>query len=342
MEGLEIEILQKSEVLFDNEIFRIDSEFQLKLYIDAINQVKKKPYSVFDNYIELLTDGKHGGVTLTESGVVFLRTTNIQENKINLNDLRHISEKESDETKRAEFHEGDLLLTTIGTIGLCVRVPKGFPRATINQNLVRIVLKNKDLSSIICCFLNSKYGRFQTIRFSAGNVYQMINYPNLKKVLIPNFTSGFSKLIEKIYDESETKSIQSKETYTQAETFLLQETGLLNFDVNTDPINIKSFQSSFGSTKRLDAEYYLKKYEQIVAKIKLQRHDILNNIVEISKSIEPGSNHYSDEEGLPFYRVSDYNKFGLSKPDKELTNSFVADNKDLIEKLKPKKRNNTF
>ena len=152
MEGLEAEVILKSELLKENEIIRIDSEFQLKIYLESISKIKNRPHVIFDDLIELLTDGKHGGVNLTEEGVIFLRTTNIQENRIDLTDLRYISIEESNETLRAEFQANDLLLTTIGTIGLCVRVPNGFPRATINQNLVRIVLKQKDNSSIICCF----------------------------------------------------------------------------------------------------------------------------------------------------------------------------------------------
>ena len=84
------------------------------------------------------------------------------------------------------------------------------------------------------------------------------------------------------------------------------------------------------------AEYYQKKYEQIVSLISSLPHNTLNNIVQMAKSIEPGSKHYSEEEGLPFYRVSDYSKFGLSKPDKMLTNSFVTDNKTMIDELMPK------
>ncbi len=110
-----------------------------------------------------------------------------------------------------------------------------------------------------------------------------------------------------------------------------------NSTPSSEAVNIKSFKESFGTAGRLDAEYYQKKYEEVVANIVKQKHNSLINIVDITKSIEPGSNNYADEKGLPFYRVSDYCKFGLSKPDKELTNSYVADNKDLIEKLKPKK-----
>jgi type I restriction enzyme, S subunit len=336
LEGLEIEIINKYVLQIDNDIFRIDSEFLLKKYIESILKIKEKKYLQFENLIELLTDGKHGGVDLKDEGVIFLRTTNIKKNKIDLSDLRYISNEESNQTLRAEFIENDLLLTTIGTIGLCVKVPKDFPRATINQNLVRIVLKDKEYSSVICCFLNSKYGRNQTLRYGAGNVYQMINYPNLKKIIIPDFSLIFSQEIDSIYLLSESKDTLSSQTYTQAETILLQEIGLQNFEPSKEPVNIKSFKESFGSTKRLDAEYYQKKYEQLIEKIVTQKHNSLINLVNISKSLEPGSEHYTDEGGLPFYRVADYNKFGLSQPNKELTNSFVANNKEQIEKLKPK------
>ncbi|MFM7854777.1 MAG: hypothetical protein ACKO96_23335, partial [Flammeovirgaceae bacterium] len=88
------------------------------------------------NLISLLTDGKHGGVDFTDEGVLFLRNTNVKAGVIDLNDKRYISHEESAETLRAELTEGDILLTTIGSlIGESVVIPKGFPKATINQNL---------------------------------------------------------------------------------------------------------------------------------------------------------------------------------------------------------------
>jgi type I restriction enzyme S subunit len=62
----------------------------------------------------------------------------------------------------------------------------------------------------------------------------------------------------------------------------------------------------------------------------------LGNLVSIKKSTEPGSDVYSDE-GLPFLRVADYNKFGISMPEKKLSDSFCKDNATLIDSLKPKK-----
>jgi restriction endonuclease S subunit len=67
----------------------------------------------------------------------------------------------------------------------------------------------------------------------------------------------------------------------------------------------------------------------------------LGNLVSIKKSIEPGSDVYSDE-GLPFLRVADYNKFGISTPEKKLSDSFCKDNATLIDSLKPKKETILF
>ena len=74
-------------------------------------------------------------------------------------------------------------------------------------------------------------------------------------------------------------------------------------------INIKSFNESFVTKGRLDAEYYQPKYEDYVGKIISQNPQRLYNIVTIKKSIEPGSKNYDDED-LPFIRVSDFSKNG--------------------------------
>ena len=102
-------------------------------------------------------------------------------------------------------------------------------------------------------------------------------------------------------------------------------------------INQKSFKESFRKTSRLDAEYYQPKYEKIVEHIKTQPYAKLSELVIIKKSIEPGSDEYSDdEEGLPFLRVADYNKFGITEPQKRLRTSFVSENRDKLDALTPK------
>lgn len=96
-------------------------------------------------------------------------------------------------------------------------------------------------------------------------------------------------------------------------------------------------------TGRLDAEYYQPKYQEMINKITSKPHSRLADLVHIQKSIEPGSDVYTeDETGLPFLIVADYSKFGLTKPQRRLAKSFVTENKTKIDNLKPKKNSILF
>ena len=344
LEGLEVSEVNFKGLKSETEYLRFDSEFQLAKYKDVLKRIEEKPFVLFGQLIELLTDGKHGGVTETDSGVIFLRTTNIKPNKIDLSDLRFISDDESSETKRAEVEIGDLLLTTIGTVGDCVVVDKELGRATINQNLVRIVLKDKRTSSLMCAFFNSKYGKLQTLRWAAGNVYQMINYPNLRLLRVPNFSINFTVQIVNTYDSARELDFRGKSSYTQAETLLLDALGMADFTPSSEAVNIKSFKDSFAASGRLDAEYYQPKYEEVVAHIKAQAYQHLIDLVDIQKSVEPGSDVYCEdgEAGLPFLRVADYSKQGLTPPQKQLKSSYVSENWDKLNALKPRKNTILF
>lgn len=334
MDGLEAVELSFSEISKDNERFRVDSEYFKKEYFLIENLLQKIGCLTFDNYIELLTDGKHGGVKFTRKGVIFLKNSNLKDGIIDLSDLNFISENESMETVRAEFKENDILLTTIGSVGLSVVVPPKFPRATINQNLVRIVLSDKTQSHFIVTFLNCYYGKSQTIKMSTGNVYQMINYPNLRKVKIPNLSKQFKNKVIYLSKSSHQKLEESKSLYKQSEELLLKELDLLDFQPSTENKAIKKLSESFGDSGRLDSEYYQPKYDELITKIKSTKYDTLDNIVNIQKSIEPGSDAYQDN-GIPFVRVSNLTKYGISEPNIHLSNNLFDD--ETLEKLQPKK-----
>lgn len=79
-------------------------------------------------------------------------------------------------------------------------------------------------------------------------------------------------------------------------------------------VSFKYFSQSFRVTGRLDAEYYQKKYDILVSSLNNFHCKRLGDIVTITKSIEPGSEYYGTA-GVPFIRVSDINKYGISTPD---------------------------
>ncbi len=191
-------------------------------------------------------------------------------------------------------------------------------------------------------FLNTKYGVHDIKRRSRHSINQTnVNPEEVKEILLPLLNKTIQLRIKECLDNAHIYRLESRNLYNQAETLLLNTLGLKDFQPDTDPINIKSFKESFLSTGRLDAEYYQKKYEEVVNHITTQKYDRLSNIVSIKKSIEPGSDVYSDE-GIPFIRVSDYTKYGITEPDKKLSMSYYNENKELINKLKPKKETILF
>jgi len=293
-----------------------------------------KPCVKLDSISSWVTQGPNP--IFSESDIPCLTGRNINKGRVNYNNADYISESEYENLKRFQLKIGDTLITlkgkgSIGKVGYVTN-----ERKSIFSRDIGVIRPSKINSAYVNAFILSRFGTKIIERGETGGTGQStLTASYLKNVDIPRLK--IEEEIGNLIVRSEEILNQSQTFYFQAENILFEELGLKNFKPSNEPVNIKSFKESFGSTKRLDAEYYQKKYEQIVSKIITQRHNTLINLVWISKSIEPGSNHYSEEKGLPFYRVSDYNKFGLSKPEKELTNSFVFSNKDLIEKLKPKK-----
>lgn len=338
MEGLEISVLNKSVALLDNETRRIDSEYFKKEHLHRISELREfKHKHLFQ--LGLIKGGKRLplGEEFSEIGIPYIRAQDVKNNFIEYENSPRISEKLHLELVNYQTNYNDVLITNVGnSIGDTGIVKFEIEKCNLTENAVKFI-SQKINPDFVYSFFQSKFGKFQIERETVGTAQPKLAIERVRKFIIPLIDQKLQERISELIEKAYLLKNNSKRRYLGAEAFLLSELGVVNFPFSTENINVKSFKESYIITKRLDAEYYQKKYEQIIDKITSQKNDKLENIASIEKSIEPGSNHYSEEKGLPFYRVSDYNKFGLSKPDKELTNSFVSDNKDLIEKLKPKK-----
>ncbi|OLA47234.1 MAG: hypothetical protein BHW39_02735 [Firmicutes bacterium CAG:552_39_19] len=101
---------------------------------------------------------------------------------------------------------------------------------------------------------------------------------------------------------------------------------------NQTASSIKTLSESFEMTGRLDAEYYLPKYDELFDTLRKFPCKRLGDIVTIKKSIEPGSEAYQDS-GIPFVRVSDISNFEVIQPEIYLSENVVEN----VETLYPRK-----
>jgi restriction endonuclease S subunit len=339
LEGLEAVELLYSRI--KDDLYRIDSEFYKKIYLAIIEKFHKLESK---ELISVIKNVQHPAEIIRvyqENGIQILLAQNVRNNKFDFSTNVFMDSSCLNVLFVNKMDYDDVALTRSGA---------NFGQsACFKENLEiyacadLLVLRNsgKIKGGYLSTFLNTLYGKHLLKRGSYGMAQPHIAPNYLNKFPIVRFSNNFENNIDKFIINSKYNFNKSQVLYSQAETRLLETLGLKDFNPSKDPVNVKSYKESFLATGRLDAEYYQKKYEEIVALIKKQSQYKLSHIVNIKKSIEPGSDVYSDA-GIPFIRVSDYNKYGLSKPDKYLSLKYYSEHIDLIDRLKPKKETILF
>lgn len=335
MDGLEaVEVkLKQCQSIID---FRIDSNTYKKDYILTEKFINSKAHSTIEG---LSTSVQNFGayslcnfINFVEKGIPFLMTQNVRHNYIDWN-IEKFLDKESHELLiKSHCKNGQILITMAGEyLGRVAVYDKNFISSS-NQAIAKVTPKEGISPYIISTFLNSKHGQNQINRFKTLTGQPNINMSLIKMLLIPSFANILSTKIENLLISSEDKRDFSFEKYNQAESLLLNELGLYNWHPTEANTEVKSFKNSFLQSGRLDPEYYQPKYDVLTAKIKQAEHYKLSDLVKIKKSIEPGSAAYLDD-GIPFIRVANLSKFGLSEPDIHLSVTHQQD----LENLFPKK-----
>jgi type I restriction enzyme S subunit len=344
LEGLEITIFNNKEIILDNTEYRLDAEYFQKQYLSIYANIQGSPMLGNITYMsDLSTNGSFATVAAIKNDnnpkiVPFIRSGNVGDTFIKESDLEFISKEAHLQLPKSTTQLHEIIMARKGKIGGASIVMENEVNFNCSENVIKLRILNKEEINpfYFTSFFNSKYGLKQIERLSTGNVQPWVSIFQIRKLMIPVLNINFQNVIERLILKSHQTNILSSKHYLDANTILLQEIDLHNFTPSSEGINIKTFSNSFATTGRLDAEYYQPKYDQVVEKIKTKPYETLLSIVKIKKSIEPGSINYR-EEGLPFMRVADFSKNGLTEPQKFLSSKFVTENKEKIDKLKPKR-----
>ena len=107
--------------------------------------------------------------------------------------------------------------------------------------------------------------------------------------------------------------LKAKAAYDDASNYLNLILGLDHLVLAEQSTTQKKF-TDIKASWRFDAEYYQPKYDELFERLKPYKTKRLSEIVSIQKSIEPGSEAYEDE-GIPFIRVANLTKFGITDTD---------------------------
>ena len=331
------------EVYVNNPARRIDAEFFNKTSIAIDEMLRNMPHFFLNG--ENVVSGPFGSTLkssayLENGEIPFIRTQNIATGYINYSDAVFISSEDNCLIKNSELIKNDIVLSKVGNIGFFAKVSDEFPCCNISENIIGIKTRiyNAVTSHYIVTYLNCKFANNLVLRRQSGNVQPKLNVDDVTYIPIPIFSDSFYSQISNIVLRSDSMRKQSISTYVNAEKILIASLGLENFMPTKTNTSVKTFSSSFGTTGRLDAEYYQPKYDElfVVLNKTAECHQAekivkLADVVSIRKSVEPGSDAYT-ESGIPFLRVADITKFDVQKP-KIFLDRQVFDR----DELKPKK-----
>ena len=272
-------VLQYSSL--KNEIdktFRLDAEHYRKKYQISISKLSNLTTQRLGSLLSIPVCTGHTPSMQNDSfyggSVKFIKTDNVRENKITDFFTDYLSDKGASELKKSNLISGDVITTIIGAtydvVGRAAMVTDELLPANINQNIALIRCNSNKINPyFLNCYLNTYIGRAMLHYHSRQTEQVNLNCREVERVLVPIFNNEFQKSIEELYKKSEKIILVSKIAYQTAQNLLLEHLGLKDFNPPAQAVNIKSFADSFGTSGRLDAEFYQEKYESYLKKIQV-------------------------------------------------------------------------
>jgi restriction endonuclease S subunit len=225
-----------------------------------------KPICVND--FAYVTDGIHASPEwVEEGGTLYLSAKCVKDNRFTLNEAGYISQNQNKLNPRTQARVGDVLITTVGTIGNTAVVDETILPANMDRHLgiIRISENSNVDPYYLATFLNSEFGRFQTLRESTGNVQLNLFIQKIKelRVSVGDRFNEVGNLTRKAYD----KRRESESLYAEAEALLLHELGLDTLDLSTQKTYVANFSETVEGD-RFDAEYFQPKYYRVLDALK--------------------------------------------------------------------------
>ena len=322
-------IIQKSQL---EGALRLDAEYYQPEYLELekrLNLLNTKTIEEISKSV--ISFGAYSLTSYIEwqnSGVPYINVGDIHDGYIDFSNVKYISEKVDEILKKSRVNNGQVLLTMAGTIGNAAVVHNIPRRANANQAIAKITPLDSISPYYLAAFLNSKYGLLQTQREIVSSVQANIFLGPIKKFKIPIFNRIATEEIEHEYKSFLNKLEDSKSFYSQAENLLLEELGLKDFKNEENLFSVVNL-SDVKSSHRIDAEYFQKKYERLISKIRNHNSKTLENFVKEYSTGFPFKSENYQQQGVPLIRINNIRKGFI-----DLSDSAYLSEKDYL--LSPK------
>jgi len=255
-------IASKKEVA---EWHRLDAEFWRPDYRAVYNQLSRRDdVQVLGKITKRMRKGIFDipADEYVQTGVPFLRVSNVKPILLDLNNVAFISEARNEQETKTCFHRGDVVLNKTGDIGAAVI---GMPTCNISQDLIGLEMRDrmKHNTFYLAAFLDSKFGQMQLRRWFQGQVQMHLALSDARKLLVPFPHKEQQKQIEQTVLAAEHEEKTTESLYRQAEEILLAAVSFEKVDLSWSPgylVNVKDA----ATFSRIDAEHFQPKYARLI------------------------------------------------------------------------------
>ena len=310
--NVQYSIVNCQSIIDSSHSMRLDAEFFHPDYLKIQRQLEKVSSHRLIDFQVKIRHPKEIKRNYVDDSVLFLRAQNVRPLSIDLtSNPVYISEEDAERLRENTIHHKDILITRTGAnAGQCAIYLED--REAISSSHTFIVKSGNLNPFFLAIFLNTTHGKALIERGRYGSTQPEIAPPFLYQIPMPVW-DNLPSVIEKTYLQSKELTELSKTRYTEAQTLLLAELRLADWQ----PKQRLTFVKTFSDTKdaeRIDADYFQPKYDEIVDAIKNYSGgwDTLENLAILKKCVEVGSKEYI-EEGIPFVRVSNLSPFEITQ-----------------------------
>lgn len=334
LEGLEISILNNHEL---ERTLRIDSEFYSRGNLKLDRKLKSFDSNRLTNY-SIISDGNHMSISdsFVESGIPYYRGGDIYNMFIEQSPNPFYIPRsvfDMNTMQRSHLKKGDILMSIVGAIIGNLSLVTTDNDATCSCKLAIIRPYANLTPEYIMTFLRSQIGQSQIQRYRRGSGQTGFILEDFGQILVPELTEVIMEFVKRCVLKAQQVYTLGSIRYQNALDRLYGQLKLQNLQLDKSNIKVLNIKKSFLDSGRLDAEYYHPKYDILFEQLSQIKCKRLGNLITLQKSIEPGSDFYQSE-GLPFVRVADLTKFGVTKPsiylDEEIFKDVIRPKKDTI------------
>ena len=279
----------------------------------------------------LISDGNHMGVSddFCSQGVPYFRGGDIKEFFLSFVKPEYcVPQDVYDKSTmlRSHMKKGDVFVSIVGAIIGQIGMKTDDAPALCSCKLGILRPKDVKTSAYLAAFLLSSIGQSQIRRFRRGSAQTGLILDDFDQLLAPEFSDKFYERVTEVVNAALDARCGAVTTMQSAEQMLLDELGFADW-LPTEVTICKKDYPVVVKAGRLDAEYFRPKYDELfdlLSRCKTRFLGGKNGIVDIQRSIEPGSDAYSNN-GVPFVRIANLSEMGITSPEIHIPPEVCAD-----------------